>query len=193
MMAAMLGILAACGVNNVTVTGTYPTPNVGKLPLKIAVYYDEALRDFSYIEYTETGKEEFDIHSGQSHIDLFNAILPGMFEQIVIVDSMEEAKGTGVDAVFAPAIEEFQLALPYKTKLDMFEVWIKYNMRLLTADGEYIADWVATSYGKTPTETFRSNEAGINEAAFSALRDLGSSFSLNFARVPEVRDWLASR
>lgn len=192
-LAISLGMLVACGVSNVTVTGDYPTPNVEKLPLRLAVLYDEALREFSYIEYSETGTEEFDIRSGQSHVDLFDAILPAMFDQVVLVGSMEEAGTADVDAVFAPAIEEFQLALPYKTKLDVYEVWIKYNMRLMSAEGDYIADWVVTSYGKTPTETFRSNEAAINEAAYIALRDLASSFTRQFSGVPEVRDWLASR
>ncbi|MEX2131223.1 MAG: hypothetical protein WD772_07025 [Pseudohongiellaceae bacterium] len=186
-------VLSACGVSSVTIQGTYPSPNVPKLPIKLAVLYDDALREFSYIEYSETGNEEFDIRSGDSHIDLFNAILPSMFEQVLLVNSEAEALSAGVDAVFQPAIEEYQLALPYKTKLDVYEVWIKYNMRLLTPEGDYIADWVVTSYGKTPQETFRSNEDAINEATVIALRDLASSFTLSFANVPEVRDWLARR
>lgn len=188
-----LMLLTACGVNNVVIEGSFPTPNVEPLPMTVAVYYDDALRDFAYIEYTETGQEEYNIESGISHIELFNAILPAMFNDVVVVSSMEEARERNVDAVFAPAIEEFQLALPAKTKLDVYEVWIKYNMRLLSAEGDYIADWVLTSYGKTPTETFRSAEAAINDAAIVALRDLASSFSLSFAQVPEVRDWLTSR
>jgi hypothetical protein len=159
----------------------------------LAVLYDEALRDFSYIEYTETGNEEYNIRSGETHIDLFNAVLPSMFEQVLIVNSEAEAIAAGVDALFQPAIEEFQLALPYKTKLDVYEVWIKYNMRLQSPTGDYIADWVVTSYGKTPQATFRSNEDSINEATVIALRDLASSFTLGFANVPEVRDWLASK
>jgi hypothetical protein len=185
-------VLTGCGVNNVVIVGRFPTPNINKIPVSVAVYYDAALRDFAYMEYTETGREEYNIESGQSHIELFNAVLPAMFDQVVFIDSMEDAQAQGVDAVFAPAIEEFQLALPAKTKLDVYEVWIKYNMRLLTAEGDYIADWVLTSYGKTPTATFRSVEAAINDAAVVALRDLASSFSLSFAQVPEVRDWLNS-
>ena len=163
------------------------------MPIAIAVYYDDALKDFAYLEYSETGKEEYNIESGKSHVQLFNVVLPAMFDRVVFVNSMEEVPTLGVDAVFAPAIEEFQLALPAKTKLDVFEVWIKYNMRLLTPDGDYIADWVLTSYGKTPTETFRSIEAAINDAAVVALRDLASSLALSFNQVPEVRDWLNSR
>ncbi|MEQ8408841.1 MAG: hypothetical protein RKH07_11250 [Gammaproteobacteria bacterium] len=186
-------LLSSCGVNNVVIEGNFPTPNITKMPVTVAVYYDDALRDFSYIEYSETGQEEYNIESGVSHIELFNAILPAMFENVVTVSSLEEAESRNVDAVFAPAIEEFQLALPAKTKLDVYEVWIKYNMRLLSAEGDYIADWVLTSYGKTPTENFRSTEAAINDAAIVALRDLASSFSLSFGQVPEVRDWLDSR
>ena len=183
-------LLANCGVNNVVIEGEFPTPNIRKMPVSVAVYYDQALRDFAYLEYTETGSEEFNIESGASHIELFNSITPAMFEQVIFVESMEEAQTAGVDAIFAPAIEEFQLALPAKTKLDVYEVWIKYNMRLLTVEGDYIADWVVTSYGKSPTETFRTVEGAINDAAVVALRDLASTFSLSFGDVPEVRDWL---
>lgn len=182
--------LSACGVNNVVIEGSFPTPNISPLPLSVAVFYDPALTEFAYIEYSETGTEEYNIASGQSHVELFNAVLPAMFDEVVVVGSPEEAEMLGVDAIFAPLIEEFQLALPSKTKLDVYEVWIKYNMRLMAADGEYIADWVLTSYGKTPTESMRSAESAINDAAVVALRDLASSFSLSFTQVPEVRDWL---
>ena len=182
--------LSACGVNNVVIEGSFPTPNISPLPLSVAVFYDPALTEFAYIEYSETGAEEYNIASGQSHVELFNAVLPAMFDEVVVVGSLEEAEMLGVDAIFAPLIEEFQLALPSKTKLDVYEVWIKYNMRLMAADGEYIADWVLTSYGKTPTESMRPAESAINDAAVVALRDLASSFSLSFAQVPEVRDWL---
>jgi hypothetical protein len=185
--------LSSCGVSNVVIDGRFPTPNIDKMPIAIAVYYDDALKDFSYLEYSETGLEEFNIESGRSHVQLFNAVLPAMFSRVVFVESMEEVPALGVDAIFAPSIEEFQLALPSKTKLDVFEVWIKYNMRLLTSEGDYIADWVLTSYGKTQTETFRSVEAAINDAAVVALRDLASSFALSFDQVPELQDWLNNR
>ena len=184
--------LISCGVSNLVVQGSFPTPNINKIPLSVAVYYDDALRAFSYMEYSETGREEINIESGESHIRLFNAVLPAMFEEVIEVEGFDDPNVQGVDAVFAPVIEEFQLALPEKTKLEVYEVWIKYNMRILNSNGVSLADWVVTSYGKTPTETFLSVEDGINDAAIVALRDLASSFSLNFTRVPEVQDWLST-
>ena len=76
-------LLAGCGVSNVVIEGSFPTPNIAKLPLTVAVYYDTALREFAYIEYSETGQEEYNIASGASHIQLFNAVLPAMFDQVV--------------------------------------------------------------------------------------------------------------
>ena len=184
--------LAACGTSNVVIEGNFPTPNINQIPLTLAVYYDEDLRTFSYMEYSETGREEINIESGSSHIQLFEAMLPAMFEKVITVNSMEDPDIETVDAVFVPAIEEFQLALPEKTKLEVYEVWVKYNMRLLSSQGDALADWVVTSYGKTPIEAFGSKENGINEAAVVALRDLASSFSLNFMQVPEVKEWLST-
>jgi len=193
MLAGLLLLLGACGVNSLVVEGNYPTPAVRKIPLTLGLYFDEDVRNFLYIEYTETGQEEYRVASGQTHVQLFGSLLPAMFERVVVLDSMDDASDAGVDAVFAPSIEEFQLALPQKTRLDAYEVWVKYNMRLLGPDGAYIADWVLTSYGKTPTENLLSAEGGINDATVSALRDLASNFTLSFSAVPEVRDWLASK
>jgi hypothetical protein len=185
--------LSACGATSLLVEGSYPSPNVRSIPLSLGVYYDQNLRDFIYVEYTETGREEYRVASGQTHVELFNSLLPAMFDRVVVLDSLADAGAAQVDVVFVPSIEEFQLALPQKTRLDAYEVWVKYNMRLLGPDGAYIADWVLTSYGKTPTESLRSVESGINDATVGALRDLGSNFTLTFGAVPEVRDWLASK
>lgn len=186
-------LLSACGVNSMVVEGSYPSPNVRRIPLALGVLYDDDLKNFSYTEYSDTGKEEYEVASGNTHMDLFGTVLPAMFERVVVVDSLEAARAAQVDAVFEPSIEEFQLALPQKTRLDAYEVWVKYNMRLLAPDGSYIADWVVTSYGKTPTESLRSTESGINDATVGALRDLASNFSLTFTSVPEVRDWLEAQ
>ncbi|MEY3666577.1 MAG: hypothetical protein RL572_117 [Pseudomonadota bacterium] len=193
LLVGALGLLSACGASSLVVEGSYPTPAVRKIPLSLGLYLHEDLRNFLYIEYTETGAEEYRVSSGQTHVQLFSNLLPAMFERVQVLASVEDAAAAGVDAVFAPSIEEFQLALPQKTRLDSYEVWVKYNMRLLGPDGAYIADWVLTSYGKTPMEGLLSVEGGINEATVSALRDLASNFTLSFGAVPEVRDWLATK
>jgi hypothetical protein len=183
-------LLASCAANTINITGSYPSPLVRKIPITVGVYYPEELRNFSFIEIDDyTGDDQYIVNSGSSQIELFNTVLPALFENVVMLDSLDPRPGS-VDAVFVPAIEEFQLGLPSKTKLKVYEVWVKYNMRLENPNGDYIADWVMTAYGKSPTESFQSVDAGVQDAAVVALRDLAASFTLGFTGIPEVNDWL---
>ena len=186
----LLLALAACGVRTVEVRGSYPSPNVPPLPLTLGVYYGDGLRDFVYTEMSDRGKEEYRVLSGNSHVDLFNTVLPAMFQEVVVLDDPASADTQGVDAVFVPVIDEFQLGMPHKTRLYSYEVWVRYNMRLVEPDGDYIADWVMTAYGKTTQDGFSTTERGSNGAAVAALRDLASNFSISFTSIPDVEDWL---
>lgn len=185
------GLLTACGANTVTVEGSYPSPNIPPIPITLGVYYGEELTGFRYIEYNDRGNEEYIVESGPSHVTLFNTVLPSMFEEVVRLDS--PTADAGVDAVFIPSIDEFQLALPQKTRLDVYEVWVRYNMRFTEPDGQTIADWVMTAYGKVEQESLRGADSSIEGATVAALRDLGSNFTLGFTGVPGVRDWLQNR
>lgn len=185
--------LASCAARTVNVEGSYPRPNIPAIPLVLGVYYGEGLTDFVYTELSDRGDEEYLVASGDTHQVLFNTVLPAMFERVVVLDSLEAAASQGVDAVFIPRINEFQLGMPQKTRLDSYEVWVRYNMRLADADGAYIADWVMTAYGKATASSFSTADRGINDAAVAALRDLASNFSLGLTGVPDVRDWLQRR
>ena len=145
-------MLAGCSATTIVVDGSYPSPLVRKLPLTIGVYYPEELRNFAYTEIDDnSGKDQYIVQSGTSQLELFNTVLPALFENVVMLDSLENANSeNGIDAVFVPEIAEFQLGLPQKTKLKVYEIWMKYNMKLSKANGDYIADWVMTAYGKSP-------------------------------------------
>lgn len=191
--ATALGCLAAsCSVNTINISGTYPSPLVRKIPVTVGVYYPEELRNFSFTEIDDyTGEDQYIINSGESQVELFNTVLPALFENVVMLDSLDDLPADNqLDAVFVPAIEEFQLGLPEKTKLKVYEIWVKYNMRLTQTNGDYIADWVMTAYGKSPTESFQSVDAGVQDAAVVAMRDLAASFTLGFSEIPEVNEWL---
>lgn len=187
-------LLGACSAKEVVIEGDYPVPSISPLPLTVGVYYDDSLTDFTHTEVDETsGKEQYIVQTGRSQPAMFNSLLQGTFSDVVQVESLENVQTDypQVDVVFVPLIDEFQLGLPRKTRLNSYEVWIKYNMRLSELDGTQIADWVMTAYGKSPSELSDGN--GITNAANQALRDLAASFALGVRDVPEVRDWLATR
>ncbi len=194
-LASIIVLLTACSATTINIEGSFPAPLVQKLPLTVGVYYDEAFINHSFIEINDnTGDDQYIINSGASQLELFNTMLPAVFEQVVQLDSLESASSmSDIDAVFVPAIEEFQVGLPKKTRLNVYEIWVKYNMRLAQSNGDYIADWVMTAYGKSPEETFQSVDAGVNDAANVALRDLAASFTLGFSNIPEINEWLRSQ
>lgn len=185
-------LCAGCSVSTITLDGNYPAPLTRKLPVTVGVYYPDALRNFSYVETNdESGEEQYIIRSGAAQVELFNTVLPAMFENVVQLDTLDTVGANPqLDAVFVPMLEEFQLGLPSKTKLDVYEIWLKYNMRLSKANGDYIADWVMTAYGKSPDENFQSVDDGVKDAATVAMRDLAASLSLGFAGVAGVDEWL---
>jgi hypothetical protein len=191
--AVCLALLSsACSVSTITLSGNYPAPLARKLPITVGVYYPEELRNYAYVEIDDaSGKDQYIIQSGESQMRLFNTVLPALFQDVVLLDSLDDVPQNGaIDAVFVPAIEEFQLGLPNKTKLKVYEIWLKYNMRLSKTNGDYIADWVMTAYGKSPDESFQSVDEGVKDAATVAMRDLAASFTLGFTGVPGVSDWL---
>ncbi len=187
-------LLSACAANTITLSGTFPSPLVRKLPLTVGVYYPDELKNYSFIEFDDnTGKDQYIIQSGTSQVELFNTLLPALFQNVVMLETLDNVQSnTTLDAVFVPAIEEFQLGLPSKTRLNVYEIWVKYNMRLSSANGDYIADWVMTAYGKAPEETFKSVDSGVQDAATVAMRDLAASFTIGFSGIPEVNEWLKS-
>lgn len=285
---AIASCLLAVGCSNsLVVEGQFPSPMIDKLPLTLGVHYEDEFRQYVYEEKSED-RTKWTIDSGQAQTQLFNTVLPKMFEKVVMIDAIpgqlvaEEtvaetdtaagastgqephpAKADGVgqpeeatpeeagtaasdadtpwdevplattkppvsapeaeradnqpeapvtqetdhptkapakpannidysqfDLLLSPRVDEFQYAMPRETKVNVFEIWIKYNMRVYTNDGQLIADWIMSAYGKTPTAFMKSKEEALNEAVIMALRDIGASLSLGFSRVPEIRAWL---
>lgn len=185
--------LGGC-THTLIVDGRFPSPLVTEIPYRLGVYYPEEFRAYRYVEESDD-RAKWIIDMGEAQTDMFATVLPGMFSE---VRELKDVPGTeegaaDVDLVISPTMEEFQYTLPNETKVKVYEIWLKYNVQVFDPQGQLIADWILTAYGKTPTGFMQSNEAALNQAVVVALRDAGANLSLNFARVPEVRAWLAQR
>lgn len=191
-LTGICSLLFGCAASVIEISGSYPSPLVSQLPLTLGVIYDDAFSRYSFTEIDEfSGEDQYIINSGATQVELFNTILPAVFSQVVLLDSREDAAShPELDMIFEPAIEEFQVGLPQKTRLDVYEIWVKYNMRLSAPDGISIAAWDMTAYGKSPRSTFSTVGGGVNEAAIEAFRDLAATFTLGFTNIPEVNEWL---
>ncbi|SFB99187.1 hypothetical protein [Pseudoalteromonas denitrificans] len=175
--------------STLTVKGDFPTPVVNKLPFTLGVIYDNKFKDYQYSEVDEK-REEWEISVGDAQLQLFKTVLPAMFSNVIDVSDFNSTENNSIDIFFKPSIDELQYNVPAETKLNMFEVWIKYNMKVYDNNGQLLADWILTAYGKTPTAFMKSQESALNEAMVIALRDAGAGLTLKFSHIPEINTWL---
>lgn len=185
-------VLSGCS-SQVEVQGSFPTPVVGQLPYTLGIHYPQSFSNYTYIE-NNKDRASRTIGIGSAQVNLFSTVLPSMFKKVIPVSDINNVATTQpVDLVLTVDVDDFQYTVPKETRVDMYEVWIKYNLRLFDPQGQLIADWLLTAYGKSPDELMQSESEAINQAMIVALRDAGASFSLSFNQVPEIRQWLENQ
>ncbi len=195
--ATMAVLLSACGANEVVVKGQFPQPVLEKLPVTLGVYYNPEFRNHEFFDRSTTrGESDWIVRTGDAQTQMYDTLLGGMFERVIYLnelpreDRVDSVGAEKVDAVLVPHVDELQYSIPRHTKINVFEIWMRYRYELYSPEGVVLADWTMTSYGKTPTAFQRSAEAAVNLAAIVALRDAGANFAVNFSGVPEVKQWL---
>jgi hypothetical protein len=177
----------------VIVQGNFPSPLVSKIPVSLGVWYGDDFANHEIFDESRSRAEsDWIVKTGQAQVQMWDTLLAGMFENLVHLEARPAAGSDiqGVDMVLIPHVEELQYAIPTQTHIKVYEIWMRYRFELVTGNGEPIAEWTMTSYGKTPTAFMRSDEAAVNLAAVMALRDAGANFVVSFPRVPDVQQWL---
>jgi hypothetical protein len=188
-------LFCGCGAQQLTVKGEYPGSLVESLPVTIGLVLTPEFLAYQYHYQPKSFREtELIMDTGISQSLMLNTVTASMFEQVITLRELPTAGNMPpVDVLLIPTIEKFEHAIPRYTKVNVFEIWIKYRFQLITKKGELIADWYMSAYGKTPSQFMDSAEDSLNLAAVIAFRDAGANFSLNFARIPEVKQWLAKQ
>lgn len=185
-------VIGGCkGGADVRIEQPLPTPLVEKLPLTVGLYLSPELTTFVHEE-TIDEKSEWRLDLGPSQKMMFENLLTGMFRSVKLLK--EPTGDATVDAVLSPSIDEFQMAIPKQTYSTFYEVWIRYQMKLTTKDGELLGEWPLTAYGNANARDYSfmqsEKEPALRKAAYEALRDAMAFFTLQFRTVPEVKDWL---
>jgi len=186
-------VLSSGCSNNLLVSGSFPSPLIDSDPHTLGVFYDNSFRHYTYTEASEE-RSKWTIEQGDAQRQLFNTVLGKLFSSSVELSQWPLTEGSelapSVDLVLQPKVSEFQYSTPRETKFKIYEVWIKYNLSAFDREGQLVADWLVTAYGKTPTAFMKSDEDAMNAAIIVALRDLGANLSLGTLRVPELKVWL---
>lgn len=174
----MLFALSGCSTS-VVVKSDIPSPLVERLPINGAIRYTDEFRNYVYSE-EEKKRTLKKLDFTDAQITMFDRIF-GSLVTLVPIDEPNR------QLVIEPEILDLQYTAPKETKLNQYEIWIKYRIRLVDANENKIADWIIKGYGKTPTALLGSASSGFNAAANIALRDVGAQLAIGFGRQSKIR------
>lgn len=182
---AIVSILSGCGGSQVTLKDPYiPEALIEKLPLRVAGRYPENFQHFIHEE-TVAGKEKWTFDLGRSHQILFSQLFRSMFTDYQVLDADADPRDMGLDAVIEPSIDAFEFSVPHQTQTDEFAVWIRYRIKIFDSEGNQIANWPISAYGKSQS-TSLSGDAALRRAAVLALRDAAALVILQMDKATGI-------
>ncbi|MGB1868008.1 MAG: hypothetical protein ACPH64_04040 [Porticoccaceae bacterium] len=181
----LLGILSGCSSSaSVQVNSEFPTVLSEPKPVSASIVFDN-----SFSTYVAQPNKKTEIKLGTAQVKLLSNAFAGLFSEVEFV-SDRATVNSDYELVIIPSIREVQVSTPSDNYLNVFEVWIKYNLEIQSADGETIDSWFMPAYGKTPDAFMASKSNAIEEAATIALRDAGAKLMLDFYRIPAIYGWM---
>ncbi len=171
-------LVAGCGSSVRLDPPTIPVPLIDKIPMSVAVRIPNQFENFVHEEQV-LGREEWSIDLGRSNAKFFTQLFGYMFDQVTIITEADEIPSSGIDALIEPTIDAFEFSVPNQTKTDSFSVWIRYRIKVYDSEGELIANWPVSAYGKSLTTAMGGSDA-LQRAAVLALRDAAALLIIKF-------------
>jgi len=176
--------LGACATS-FTVTGATPSPLVPKMSLRGKLKYSEEFKRYNYAEKDKVRAIK-NVDFGEAQTTLFDRIFSRIMH--LVEDDSEQ-----IDLLIEPELLDFQYSVPRETKLKLYEIWLKYRVKITDAENQEVADWVVKGYGKTPTATLTSATKAFNEATIVALRDVGAQLAIGFPKQAAIEEFMKNK
>lgn len=208
----MLIATSGCSTHVTLQNPTIPAPLVEALPLSVAVRYPEAFQHYVHKEKV-IGKDEWTIDMGRANSMLFTQLFGAMFADCTVIGEPPAARddddtappvrcdfvppGTDpgslpIDALIEPSIDAFEFSVPEQSQTESFAVWIRYRLKIYDAQGNEIANWPLSAYGKSMS-TFMGSDEALRHAAVLAMRDAAALVVLQMDRSQNISALAASR
>ena len=189
---ASMAALALCAGCTTTFSADtkFPAPVVETLPLSVGIYYDEEFRTYWH-RGTNLQGDKWAVELGPANVAVFDRLFSVMFAEVAGVTEPEswDTPLKRTDAVIAPELESYRVALPGDFDDRRYTVWIEYRVRVLAPDGVVIANWLIDAYGQSMPRGVR-HEKSMREATRLAMRDAAATVATEFKHQPDIRNWL---
>jgi hypothetical protein len=190
--AALAAVLAGCGSSSVIVDTSFPVPLVAPLPVRVGIVIGEDLQNFVHAEAIPQ-QSTWTITLGDANVAMLKPLFGAMFLEARDISNIpaEQANLGTLDGVLRPTLDKFEFDVPVGERDQFVEVWMQYRLFLYEPDGDVVAEWPVTGYGKA--ELTGKRELAVQRAAIVAMREAGATISTQFANQPQVSLWLEER
>ena len=185
-------LLAGCGSNVVLEAPSIPEPLIEKIPASIGLQMPPEFNHFVHEEEI-IGREEWSINLSNSNARLFEQLFGHMFEKVTILNPEDDPQDFALDALIQPSIDAFEFSVPNQSKTESFAVWIRYRIRVFDEEGDEVANWPVSAYGKSQKTSMTGSQA-LQRAAILAMRDAAALMIMKLddatgiSKIVEARD-----
>lgn len=171
--------LTACGSSVKLDPPTIPRPVMETIPLDVALRMPKNFENYVHEEEV-LGRDNWTIDLGRSNAKFIEDLFGYMFENVRVIDESVDPASIPFDALIEPSIDAFEFSVPAQTMTDSFAVWIRYRIKVYDRNGDLVADWPLSAYGKELTTTMGGNDA-LKAAAVLAMRDAAALMVMKFS------------
>ncbi len=186
------GLISGCAGSNVKLQiPTIPTPLIHQIPATVGLRMPENFYHFVHEEQV-FGREEWSIDLGGSNAALFTQLFGYMFQNVIVLNDSDDPKALAIDALIEPSIDAFEFSVPNQSKTDSFAVWIRYRIRVFDFDGNEVANWPVSAYGKRQTASISGSQA-LQRAAILAMRDAAALMIIKLDEMTGISKLAESR
>lgn len=183
-VAIVVAALSGCSTQVSLKDPTIPDPLIDKMPLSVAARFPETFEHFVHEEQV-IGKKKWTIDLGRSNSMLFEKLFGSMFTEFQVIPADAEPADLSVDALIEPSIDAFEFSVPNQSQTDAFAVWIRYRIKIFDAEGNQIANWPISAYGKSLSKGIGNDDA-LRRAAVLAMRDAAALVILQMDKATGI-------
>ena len=99
------------------------------------------------------GRAESDwlVKTGEAQVEFWDILFGGMFDEVVHIRDWEtvQSRGPEIDGVLIPAIADLQYTIPTHTNVKIYEIWMRYEFRLVDVAAIHQQEDGALSFNPT--------------------------------------------
>jgi hypothetical protein len=183
-------VLAGCAGVKVAPESRLPSAVLQPMNVRAGLVLEQDLR--TYLHEETRGGGDWSVNLGPGHEQLFKGIFGASIANLQVFNNLDAARaGSGMQALFAPHIEQYSFATARETSGAYWAVTIRYRIDVLSPQGEAVDTLTLTGYGSAKGE--RRSALSLTAATQSAMRDAAAKLLVQLPRQEQTRKLVAGQ